>query len=53
MPQNAISINGDYVAFLTAHLSLVHVITPDDLIGTRIKCFKAHFYTLSMRLNAL
>jgi len=32
--QNATSINGDYVDFLTTHISLVHVITPDDLIGT-------------------
>jgi len=33
-PQNATSINGDCVDFFTTHLSLVHVITPDDLIGT-------------------
>ena len=33
-PQYATSINGDCVDFLTTHLSLVHVITPDDLIGT-------------------
>jgi len=35
MPQKATSIKGDYVAFLITHLSLVHVITPDDLIGTQ------------------
>jgi len=34
-PRNATSINGDYVDFLTTHLSVVHVITPDDLIGTQ------------------
>jgi len=36
-PQNATSMNGDCVDFLTTHLSLVHVITPDDLIGTTSK----------------
>jgi len=32
--QNAASTYGDYVGFLTTYLSLVHVITPDDLVGT-------------------
>jgi len=32
--QNAASTYGDYVDFLTIYLSLVHVITPDDLVGT-------------------
>jgi len=34
--QNAASTYGDYVDFLTTYLSLVHVITPDDLVGTKI-----------------
>jgi len=32
---NAASTYGDYVDFLTTYLSLVHVITPDDLVGTQ------------------
>jgi len=32
--QNAASTYGDYVDFLTTYLSLVHVIIPDDLVGT-------------------
>ena len=32
--QNAAFTYGDYVDFLTTYLSLVHVITPDDLVGT-------------------
>ena len=32
--QNAASTYDDYVDFLTTYLSLVHVITPDDLVGT-------------------
>jgi len=35
--QNAASTYGDYVDFLTTYLSLVHVITPDDLVGTEAK----------------
>ena len=31
-------IYGDYVDFLTTYLSLVHVITPDDLDGTGRNC---------------
>ena len=34
--QNAASTYGDYVDFLTTYLSLVHIITPDDLVGTLI-----------------
>jgi len=33
--QNAASTYGDYVDFLTTYLSLVHVITPDDSVGTK------------------
>jgi len=32
--QDDASTYGDYVDFLTTYLSLVHVITPDDLVGT-------------------
>jgi len=32
--QNAAFTYGDYVDFWTTYLSLVHVITPDDLVGT-------------------
>ena len=32
--QNAAFTFDDYVDFLTTYLSLVHVITPDDLVGT-------------------
>jgi len=57
MPQNATSINGDYVAFLTTHLSLVHVITLDDLIGTDIKrdqiTKKIKFFKIARLLKAL
>ena len=35
--QNAASAYGDYVDFLTTYLSLVHVIPPDDLVGTLYK----------------
>ena len=34
MLQNAAFTYDDYVDFLTTYLSLVHVITPDDLVGT-------------------
>jgi len=34
MLQNAAFTYNDYVDFLTTYLSLVHVITPDDLVGT-------------------
>jgi len=33
--QNATPTYDDYVDFLTTYLSLVHVITPDDLVGTK------------------
>jgi len=35
MLQNAAFTYDDYVDFLTTYLSLVHVITPDDLVGTK------------------
>ena len=37
MLQNAAFTYDGYVDFLTTYLSLVHVITPDDLVGTRRK----------------
>ena len=33
--QNSASKYDDYVEFLTTYLSLIHVITPDDLVGTQ------------------
>ena len=33
--KNVASTYGDYVDFLTTYLSLVHVITLDDLVGTQ------------------
>ena len=42
--QNAASTKGNYVDFLTTYLSLVHVITPDDLVGTVCILFIIFFY---------
>jgi len=35
MLQNAAFTYDDYVDFLTTYLSLVHIITPNDLVGTQ------------------
>ena len=37
--KNAAFTYGDYVDFLTTYLSFVHVIIPDDLVGTQIQKF--------------
>ena len=48
--QSATSINGDYFVFSTTRLSLVHVITLDDLIGTQEVEISATY--VALRANA-
>ena len=48
--QNAASTKGNYVDFLTTYLSLVHVITLDDLVGTVCILFIIFFFTLNFEV---